>query len=419
MTNMKKDSLLAPLRVLDPTDEKGLLCGKILGDLGADVIKIERPGGDPSRSIGPFYQDIPDPEKSLCWFAFNTGKRGITLDIETSDGKDIFIRLVRGADFVIESFPPGYMESLGLGYSSLSNANPRIILASITPFGQSGPYRDYKAPDLIVWALGGMLSTCGDPDRAPVRISFPQAYLHAGAEAAAATMIAHYHRETTGEGQWVDVSAQQCVEVTTAEIVQIWDTMRSRVRRSGGFRIRPSTGARMREVWPCRDGYVLFRVMGGKAGAGFMRALVEWMDSEDRCNDYLRERKWEELDLGKVTQEEYNLAEEPIAKFLLAHTKAELYEGAVKRRIMLFPVNTSQDLLASRQLEDRGFWTQLEHPELGTAITYPGAFVRLSETPCTIARRAPLIGEHNSEVYEAELGLSKEKLTLLKQAKVI
>ena len=415
----RRQSLLGPYRALDLTDDKGFICGKILADLGADVIKIERPGGDPARSTGPFYHDIADPEKSLYWFALNAGKRGITLDLETSGGRDVFRHLVTRADFVVESFPPGYLDSLGLGYPTLSSLNRRLILTSITPFGQNGPYKDYKAPDLVVWALGGMLSTTGDPDRAPVRISFPHAYLHAGAEAAAATMIAYYHRETTGEGQWVDVAAQPCVEVTTAEITQIWDATRVRVRRSGGFRIRPSTGARLREVWPCRDGHVLFRVMGGKRGAGFMRALVQWMDGEGWCNDYLRNRKWEELDLGKVTQEEYSLAEEPIGKFLLTRTRAELYEGALKRRIQLFPINASQDLLESRQLEGRGFWTEVEHPELGASLRYPGAFVRLSETPCAIARRAPLIGEHNGEIYQAELGLSKEQLALLKQAGVI
>jgi crotonobetainyl-CoA:carnitine CoA-transferase CaiB-like acyl-CoA transferase len=194
--NVKKnpDSLLSPFRALDLTDEKGFLCGRILGDLGADVIKIEKPGGDPARDIGPFYHDIPDPEKSLFWFAFNANKRGITLDIENPDGQEIFKQLVKSADFAIESFPPGYMDSLGLGYLALSEINPKIILTSITPFGQTGPYKDYKASDLIAMAMGGQMYLCGDPDRPPVRVSFPQAYCHAGAQGAMGTMIAHIHR---------------------------------------------------------------------------------------------------------------------------------------------------------------------------------------------------------------------------------
>ncbi|MFC1948616.1 CoA transferase [Chloroflexota bacterium] len=163
----KPDGMLSPYRALDLTDEKGLLCGKILADLGADVIKIERPGGDPARNIGPFYHDEPDPEKSLYWFAYNTSKRGITLDIETTDGKEIFKQLVKNADFIIESFPPGYLDSIGLGYSALEKIKPDIILISITPFGQTGPYKDYKTSDIVAWAMGGEMAPFGDPDRPP------------------------------------------------------------------------------------------------------------------------------------------------------------------------------------------------------------------------------------------------------------
>ena len=186
MSEEKRDSLLAPYRALDLTDEKGLICGKVLADMGADVIKVEKPGGDPARRIGPFYHDDPDPEKSRSWFAFNANKRGITLDIETADGKEIFNRLVKTADLVIESFDPGYMESLGLGYPDLEKINPLIILVSITPFGQSGPYVDqgYKVNDMIAWALGGTLYITGDPDRPPNQVTFPQAYLHGGMEGA-------------------------------------------------------------------------------------------------------------------------------------------------------------------------------------------------------------------------------------------
>lgn len=415
----KQDLMLEPFLALDLTDEKGFLCGKILADLGAEVIKVEKPGGDPSRKIGPFYQDTPHPEKSLYWFAFNTGKKSITLDIEKNRGKEIFLRLVEKADFVIESFNPGYMEKLGLGYSTLSQFNRRVIMTSISPFGQDGPYEYFKGPDLVVWALGGMLYICGDSDRAPVRISFPQSYMHAGAAAAAATLIAHYYRETTGEGQCVDISAQQCAEWTTAEIAQIWEMNRLKVGRTGQLRVRPTTGARLREIWPCRNGFIAFRVMGGKAGAGFMKTLVEWMDSKGMANDYLRMRNWEELDLGKVTQEEYDLAEKPIGEFFLAHTKAELCEEAARRRIQLLPVNTNEDILKDPHLSIRNFWKKLEHPELRTTIVYPGPFAKFSEASCGPWHRAPLIGEHNEETYQARFGLSREEFISLKQNGVI
>lgn len=176
----QQESLLDGYRVLDLTDEKGLLCGRMLADLGADVIKIEKPGGDPARFRGPFYKDDPHPEKSFYWFALNLNKRSVTLDVETADGRDIFNRLVKTADFVIESFPPGHMKDIGLGYEALEKINPRVILTSITPFGQTGPYKDWKASELVAWAMGGFMFLCGDADRAPVQIACPQSYFHAG-----------------------------------------------------------------------------------------------------------------------------------------------------------------------------------------------------------------------------------------------
>ena len=414
-----RDTLLAPYLVLDLTNERGLLCGKILCDLGAEVIKVERPGGDPSRAIGPYYKDIPHPEKSLFWFAFNAGKKSVTLDLEKSDGKAIFLRLVEMADFVIESSPPGYMDQVGLGYSRLKGINGRVILTSISPFGQNGPYKSYKDSDLVIWALGGMLFLCGDAGGSPVRISFPQSYLHAGAAAAAATLVAHYQCKMAGQGQHVDVSAQQCVEWATAEIVQIWDMNKRKVSRTGQFRLRPTTGAKLREIWPCKDGFICFRVMGGKTGAGFMKPLVEWMDQEKMCTDYLRDREWEELDLGRVTQEEYDLAEEPIGQFFLTRTKTELYEEATKRRIQLFPVSTSEDVSCDPQLEARAFWIELEHEELGEKIKYPGPFAKFSKTECGPKRRAPLIGEHNQEIYMKRLEIPEKELIALKGAGII
>ena len=180
MSGEQKDNLpLSPYRVLDLTDEKGPLCGKILADLGAEVIKIEKPGGDPSRHIGPFCGDIPHPERSLYWMAYNASKKGITLNIESRDGQEIFRELAKVADIIIESYDPGYLDGLRLGYSELSKLNPAVLMTSITPFGQTGPYSHYKASDLVLWSMGGYAYLCGDPDRPPVQISFPQAYIQA------------------------------------------------------------------------------------------------------------------------------------------------------------------------------------------------------------------------------------------------
>lgn len=415
----KVDGMLSAYRVLDLTDEKGFFCGKLLGDMGADVIKIERPGGDPSRSVGPFYHDEPHPEKSLFWFAYNTSKRGITLNIATAEGQDLFNRLVKGADVIIESFEPGYMAKLGLGYPALQQVNPEVILVSITPFGQTGPYKHFKAPDIVAMAMGGQMYSYGDADRPPVRISHhSQAYLHSAGQAALGTMMALYHRHATGEGQHVDVSIQESVAWATYMVLNNWDEVRSIHRRE---RIDPSTGsaAQKKRIWPCKDGYIILDFVSGSRGREKNRKLVEWMDSKGMANDFLKSFDWSRFELTKTTQETVDRMEERISKFAMSLTKAELLEGAAKRALEAFPVCSAKDLLENLQLAARKFWVEIAHPELGTTITYPGPFARVSETPPIISRRAPLIGEHNQEIYVKELGLSKEELTILKEAKAV
>jgi len=411
--------MLQPYRALDLSDHNGYLCGKILGDLGADVIKIEKPRGDPGRAIGPFYKDIPDPGKSLYWFAFNANKRGVTLNIKSADGREIFKRLVKTADFVIESFPPGYMDSLGLGYSELSLVNPKVIMTSISPFGQAGPYRDYAASDLVIQAMSGLLYVSGDPDRPPVRISFPQASLLAGAEAAVGTLIALNYRQVTQEGQHVEVSMQRSVLQATFDVLLWWGANKIVRKRQGSTRVRPDTGIVSEQAWACKDGYVNFYFFGGAWSAKANQALVEWMDSEGYATDFLKQINWSELDWSRLSQDEVNALEEPTRRFFQQHTRKELFEGAIKRDILLYPVNTVEDIVNDEQLRFRRYWTKLEHDELGTTIMYPSAWVRASESPVGIRRRAPTIGEHNWETYGNELGFSKEELVVLKNAGVI
>ncbi|MFH1381617.1 MAG: CaiB/BaiF CoA-transferase family protein [Chloroflexota bacterium] len=415
MDNEKSRGMLSPYRVLDLTDEKGLLCGKVLGDLGADVIKVEKPGGDAARSIGPFYHDEPHPEKSLFWFAFNANKRGVTLDITTVDGQDIFKRLARTADFVIESFHPGHMQKLGLGYRALSKINPRLIMVSITPFGQSGPYRNYKAPDIVATALGGYMYPTGDKDRAPLRISHhSQAYLHAGAEAAVGAMIALHHRQITGKGQYIDLSIQASVVQNTFVHTSLWDMTKTITERGGVTR-----NIKGRQIWPCKDGFVTWYFVGGAQGVRRCPGLVQWMDSEGFADDFLKGFDWSTFETAALDPEVLNRIEEPTARFFMRHTQAELLEGAVKYHTTIFPINTARGIVESRQLAAREFWVEVEHSELNTSITYPGAFAHCSETPPQIYRRAPLIGEHNDEIFRGELGLSPEELLRLKEAKVV
>jgi len=409
--------MLSGFRVLDLTDDKGFLCGRMLGDLGADVIKVEKPGGDPSRHIGPFYHDIHDPEKSLYWFVFNSNKRGITLDIETADGQDLFKRLVATADFVIESFPPGYMKKLGLDYPALSQINEKIIVTSITPFGQTGPYRDYKSSDIVSMAMGGLMYLTGEPDRAPLRINVPQSYLHAGGDAAVGSMIAHYHRQESGEGQHVDVSIQESLIWTTASAVPFFELHGTTIKRTGALRAGHYENAMERQLWPCKDGFVIFNLVGGVFGAKINSALTEWIDSEGLADDFIKGTNWHKFDMATVTQDTIEQVEKPIGKFFLNHTKAEIYEGAMSRGIGVCPVSTIEDLLQNPQLTAREFWVEVAHPELGETLTYPGASAITSAAPFKIRRRAPLIGEHNQEVYGGDLGLTETELTNLRQSK--
>ncbi len=410
---------LEQYRALDLTDEKGFLCGRILADLGVDVIKVEPPGGAPSRIVGPFYKNTIHPEKSLYWFAYNANKRGITLNLDSNEGKSIFRKLVERVDFVIESFSPGYMDKMGLGYPKLSEINPRIILTSITPFGQSGPYKDYKAPDIVGMAASGLMYLCGEPELPPVRISSPQAYLHAGGEAAVGSLIAHYHRETTGVGQWVDVAMQQAVCIATFNAPAFWEVSKVILKRTGQWRTGLSTGAVQRQIWLCKDGFVNFAVYGGVLGAHTNREVLEWMDSEGLADDFLKAIDWDTLDMGLVDQELWDQIEHRIARFFKAHTKAELFAEALQRNTMIFPVNTVKDISESEHLKARNFWVELRHPELNDTILYPRYPVIASLTPPQLKRRAPTIGEHNREVYCNELGLSSKELRELKKKGVI
>jgi crotonobetainyl-CoA:carnitine CoA-transferase CaiB-like acyl-CoA transferase len=419
MVDMKSETMLASARVLDLTDEKGSLCGKMLADLGADVVKIEKPGGDSSRTIGPFFHNEADSSKSLFWFAYNLNKRSITLDIEKKDGQDLFRRLASKADFIIESFPVGYLDNLSLGYTAISEINPRIVMTSITPFGQIGPYKDFKASDLVVMAMGGFMYITGNPDGHPLRVSVPQAFFLASSHAAAASMVANYYRQVTGEGQYVDVSAQQCVLAELTNVVPLWELNQTILKRAGSYMAGRWKGIKQRLLWPCKDGYVIFYVMGGVAGARTNRNMFKWMEEENMAPDYFLDFAWEELDMAQQSEGMQELIEKPIGEFFLTHTKDELYTEGQKRDIIIGQVSSPQDLLTDPQLKAREYWTDIQHDELGTTIPYPGPFLKASETPLQITRRAPLIGEHNLDIYEGELGLSRDMICALKEAQVI
>jgi crotonobetainyl-CoA:carnitine CoA-transferase CaiB-like acyl-CoA transferase len=409
---------LEDIRVLDLADEKGMVCGAILSGLGADVIKVEKPGGDDPRRPGPFYKDEVDLEKSLYWFSFNTDKRGITLNIETKEGRDLFRKLVQRLDIVIESFPLGHLDQRGLGYADLNLANPKIIMTSISPFGQKGPYSGYKGGDITVWALGGLMNQTGDPDRPPLQVSLPQSYIASGTYAAEGTLMALYARDLGGQGQHVDVSAMETIAWIGAEAFPFWFALNYNKPRVGG-KITRTGGIHAPQIWPCKDGYVSYLIQVGRPGAERNARMAEWLEQEGLATDFIRNTDWMQLDWMDLVKDGIERLAEPLGKLFRTRTMKDLFNEALQRNITLYPVANSRDLLENEQLKRREFWVNLEHPELADTITYPGPFAVLSETPVNIGRRAPLIGEHNQEIYHGELEISLSELQTLSKKGII
>lgn len=407
---------LSHCRILDLTEGPLSLCGKLLADLGADVIKIERPGGDASRHTGPFFRDEPHPEKSLFWWAYNVNKRGITLNIETAAGRELFARLAASADIVIESLAPGQLESLGLGHAALAARNPRLILTSISPFGQDGPKAHHPWSDLTAWASCGAAYITGDRDRSPLCMGFiPQLQAQAASEAMTATLIAHYEREISGEGQHIDFSIQESGIGILQATVEMWDLARHEYMRSGGTWVATS-GAARRLAFPCKDGFAIL-LQGGGGSIRMVQAsqsLVKWMDEDSMAPDWLKDFDWvNDYNADNVRQETVDRVEACIAPFLLTKTKQEIYREGWNRGIMIAPVNTMEDIAKDEQLAARQFWQPIEHPELGATVTYCGPFAKMSETPLSCRRRPPLVGEHNAEIYGGELELAADTLAAL------
>lgn len=403
-----KQQPLSPYRVLDLTEGGYNWCGKVLGDLGADVIKVEPPGGSPTRNRGPFVEDDPNPERSLFWYAYCVNKRGITLDIESEPGRKQFRQLVSTADFVIESFEPGYLDSLDLGYRHLSEINPKLIMTSITPFGQTGPYAHYKATDMVSWSMGGMQYLTGDRDRPPARISYPQAELHAGAQAAAGAMTAFWHRQMTGEGQHVDVSAQTAVVWTLMNATPFPPLHKINIERAGSRHTLSVGGLNLRTIFPCKDGFVSYMFGVGFGARLSVNPVIKWMQEEYDAPEWAVDTDWSRLGFAEAVKEGPHATKpiqdlhDLIETFIATKTKDELYQAAIERGILLAPCQTVEDISMDPQLQARGYWVDMVHPELGKSISYPGPFIKMAESPIYLRRCAPLLGEHNDEVF-AEL----------------
>ncbi len=389
---------LAGLRVLDLSTYRAHLCARLLADMGADVIKIEPPGGDAGRRVGPFVDDLPHHDRSLFFWLYNLNKRSLTLDIGSERGRELFLGLARSADVVVESFAPGELARMGLGWDELHRGNPALVLVSIAPFGQTGPYRDFEADDTVLTALSGVLYVNGFPDRSPVRPLGLQAYHSSAYYGAIGAMVALLARDTTGEGQWVDVSMQ---EASAAALEHVAGTYFS--HRHAAPRRATLHWSKFFRVGKCRDGYVLHCSLGD------WTTLIEWIKSDGKAQD-LGEPNWNDVNYRADHAEHlFDVLDEWVLDY---HAK-ELVEHAQLLRQPYALLRAPEELFDDEQLLARGYFVNVEHAELGRSFRYPGAPYLFSATPWRVFRRPPLLGEHTSEILRDELQMDRAEVAAL------
>lgn len=402
------DQALSDVKVLDFTHYiAGPYCAKLLADYGADVLKIERPdGGDGARHLGPFPNNEPHPEKSGLFLHLNTNKRGMTLDLKTNEARAIVTELVRDVDVVVESFRPGTMAGFGLDYDSLKAINPNLVMTSISNFGQTGPYRDYKGSEIIFYGMGGELGSTGLEDRDPVKMGGTVGMYQAGAVAAVATMGALFAAREQQVGQHVDVSIME----TQIGSIDRRMSLLLAYQYTGAVSRRAalgSTGSYPTGVYPTRDGYV--EVTGG---LGRFPGVVEMIGTPEA----LKDPKWytAEAQSDPDLSEEF---EEHFIPWCLERSKQDVWHEAQKSRVLSGPLNTMEELADDPHFKDRAAFAEIEHPVAGT-LKYPGRPFIMNESPWSVRSAAPLLGQHNNEVL-TKLGYAEPHIVRLRQQNVI
>ena len=401
--------LLPPYRVLDLSGPEAVFCGKLLADYGADVIRVEPPGGDPLRSRGPFAGDQEGPDRSLYFLFYNTNKRSITLDLQTEKGRDLFRQLVAQSDVVVESFPVGQMASLGLGYGDLKAINPGIVMASVTPFGQTGPWKDYKSSDLIALAASGFMQITGEPDGPPMRQGNDQSHFPGAQFAAASILAALYYRDFNGgEGQHIDISLQEALITyyTDAHPALAHMLLGDNVTRVGAT----STLVIPLGAYPSSDGWISAGIITPREWDNLSEWIYEVTGNEEVLNEAYKG--------GNQDRAPYNdIITALVIDFTTRYTSEYLFHEGQRRNLVFIPVNTVSDLLADPQLEASNFWFGIDHPETGT-LQYPiGVFDSEEVSPAT--NPAPTLGQDNQAIYAGELGLSESEMVSLRNEGVI
>jgi crotonobetainyl-CoA:carnitine CoA-transferase CaiB-like acyl-CoA transferase len=393
------DFALEGIRVVDLSQGiAGPYCTKLLADLGAEVIKVEPPGGDYARRLGPFPSDIPHPDKGGLFLHLNTNKKSVTLDLTTPSGRVVLRKLMAEADVLIESEAPGRMASLELGYADLKVDFPDLVYCSVTPFGQTGPYRDFKGNSLASMALSGLMYITGDPDKEPLCTGGEPAAYFAALHAWVAVLAALEHRAKTGAGQQIDVSMLEslgCADEYNTTMYAYLGAIRKRFYSRHSIPTYPS------EIFPCRDGSIV--VIGGATGFPLMMAiLIEQPEMENNPlfqNLWLRFMQWEKF-------------EETLRPYLAEHDWEDLLTRAQELRVPFAAVLDARTLLENPHLRERGFFSEVEHPELGEVPVAARPF-KMSETHLKMGR-SPLLGEHTAEVLE-RVGYEGEDQLVLRE----
>lgn len=381
---------LTGLRVVDLTDESGHLAARILADLGAEVLKIEPPGGDATRWRGPFVGGEPHPDAGAQWLARNLGKRSVVLDLDTAAGRERLHALLRDADVLLETCAPDAVARLGLDGAALAALNPRLVTCAITPYGRGGPKAGLRGSDLTALAASGNLFMTGDADRAPVRCAMPVTHYHGAAEAALGVLFALWHRDATGQGQQVDVALQELMLMPNmTHPAQAW-VQGYRGQRSGNFNRVGETI--QQEIWPCQDGYVSFALRGGPARIPGLIAITKYMDEHGMAPPVLKDRDWTKYNNNVLTQAEVDAIAAPFAAFFKTRTMQELYDAACTRRLMLAPANTEREILQSRQLAARAYFTErAPSPARAERVQLPARFAAFPLA--RIGAQAPALGD--------------------------
>lgn len=404
------EGALSGLKVLDVTHHiAGPYCTRLLAALGAEVIKVEPPpDGDPARRMGPFPNDAIDPEKSGVFLSLNMSKKGVTLNLKTKTGVKIFRELVKESDVLVENFEPRVMPSLGLDYATLEKINPGLVMVSISNYGQTGPYRDYKAEEINVVALGGLMYMVGDPDREPLKETGATAQYTAGANACAAALTAVYEQMGSGSGQHVDISIMESVVSLLDMKTMAWSRSRLNVRRNGNCSFAQTWlgGAGGNGIYPCKDGYI--GVVFSRADDVNLGAILSEMDE-------FNDPDIRHIGFGKCVEDEK--LNRLIRQAVKDRGKEELYHSAQELRLFWGSVRNIDEVMNNAHYQERKFWVEVDHPRTGPLVYSRLPFI-MSQTPVSTGR-APLLGEHNEEVYCQRFGYSREDLAKLRELDVV